>query len=258
MKKSLLSHTQLSQAKRLLFMTHMAIGDYVYQRMFLKKLAESYPNLKIDLWFDHCTIKTESWNVRRAQTLSDWFNNEPFLHNLYPVVLSPIEREALISKAQQENYDIIVFSVDTGCELYAEIAQAISKTAYIVGTWTKLSKFILKKYKIFNQCHGFIMDRGSLARHPIHITQFYQKRFAKIFGLTLTPEEIKPRMTVPEVWKEKMRIWLDNQKQGYHHPASSNATFFINYLSSQDKRNWTLDQVIQLIIELNQQHSHWT
>lgn len=262
--KSLISHQQLLQAKRLLYMTHMAIGDYVYQRMFLKKLKDCYPHLQIDLWFDDCVNKVDNWKVRRAETLSQWFSNEPFLDNLYPVAASTEERETLIYKASKENYDLIVFSVDVWSEHYAEIAREISKTAYVVGNLMRPNKFILRKFKAFKQCDGFFIDRGSLARHySLHITEFYQKRFKKFFGLSVKPEEIRPCMQVPEKWLHKMQIWLKDTKQRHQESVGSkvldvNKTVFINYLASQDKRNWKLSQVVDLIVKLNQREANWT
>lgn len=252
----LLSTTQLSQAKRLLYMTHMAIGDYVYQRIFLKKLSECYPQLQIDLWFDDCATEIDNdWRVRRGQTLLQWFKEESFLSDVYPVVSSIEQREKLIARAAHANYDIIVFSVDMLCEKYAQIARKISATAYIVGSWVKPYQAVFKKIKALKQCDDFFMDRGALAKRSIHITTFYYQRFKKIFGLSMLPKERIPHIKVPEIWHHALTTWLHSIKQ--QHQATG-GTVFINYLSSHHKRNWTWPQVIDLIEALNRRAKHWT
>jgi hypothetical protein len=35
---------------KVLYMSHLALGDYIYQGAFLKALTESYPNIKLDIW----------------------------------------------------------------------------------------------------------------------------------------------------------------------------------------------------------------
>lgn len=253
--KTLLSHVQLLKAKRLLYMTHMAIGDYVYQRMFLKKLKESYPNLQIDLWFDDCLTEVDNWNAQRGKTLSEWFQNEPFLHNLYPVASSAKAREKLIEKAGFENYDIIVFCVAVNSERYAQTARSISKKAYIVGSLIKPYKSMVKKWHVFKECDDFYWERETSSAPSVHITKFYQKQFLRVFGLLTTDEEIKPRMQVPEIWQNKMNAWLKEIKRSHQ---AIKGTIFINYLSTQEKRNWKLSQAIDLIVLFNHLEADWT
>lgn len=42
---------------KVLYMSHLALGDYIYQGAFLKALTESYPNIKLDIWIDDCRKK---------------------------------------------------------------------------------------------------------------------------------------------------------------------------------------------------------
>ena len=170
-------HQKLSHAKRLLYMTHMAMGDYVYQRMFLKKLKDKYPKLQIDLWFDNCSMKEGEWNLRRSQTLTEWFKEESFLTHLYPVAASLKEREAMIVRAQQEQYDMIVFSVDLWSENYALVARKISATAYVIGTLLHPYRKFFQKVKGFQACDKWIFASSSMNNKKLHITEFYQRRF---------------------------------------------------------------------------------
>lgn len=253
----LISHEQLSAAKRVLYMTHMAIGDYVYQRVFLQKLAENYPKLSIDLWFDNCINIDNNWNVRRAQTLTEWFQDEDFLHELYPVAASAKEREQLIARATAKNYDLIVFSVDMGCELYADIAVKIAnKKAFVAGTLISPLKDFFRKIKAFRACNTFYIAPNTLSqRRREHITALYQYRFKKLFGLSTTHEETRPRMQIPKTWRDTMQTWLIQEKETHNAIGS---TLFINYLASNIKRNWSLSQTIDLIIAWNKTHPHWT
>ncbi len=256
--KSLIPSEKLAQAKRLLYMTHMAIGDYVYQRMFLKKLHENHPNLQIDLWFDNCDPDGVAWNLRRSQTLMEWFKEEPFLSDLYPVAASLKERESLIERAREKNYDLIVFSVDMWSEHYATTARKISKNAYIVGTLIKLRRNFFQKVRAFKECNQFYITQSALKNKRFHITKFYQNRFSRLLGLRTTLEEIRPHLDVPVHWQEHMRAWLKEQKQEHHANSVNSGTIFINYLSTNEKRDWSYAQARNLIIELNKLHSGWT
>jgi hypothetical protein len=42
---------------KVLYMSHLALGDYIYQGPFLKALADTYPNIKLDVWIDDCRKK---------------------------------------------------------------------------------------------------------------------------------------------------------------------------------------------------------
>ena len=44
----------LSSCRKLLYMSHLALGDYIYQGPFLKALANNYPDLQLDIWIDDC------------------------------------------------------------------------------------------------------------------------------------------------------------------------------------------------------------
>lgn len=253
--KSLISPERLSKAKSLLYMTHMAMGDYVYQRMFLKKLQEVYPHLHIDLWFDTCSSKEGTWNIQRSKTLTQWFEEESFLHHLYPVAASLQEREEMISRAQQENYDVIVFSVDLWSEDYARVARRISKTAYIVGTLLKPHRKILEKIRTFKDCNRFLFASSSMNNTKQHITEFYQRRFERLLGLMTTKEEVRPVVEVPEYWQKHMHVWLEKEKYKNH---ATQKTVFINYLSTNKKRDWSFEQARELVIALEQLHPHST
>jgi ADP-heptose:LPS heptosyltransferase len=58
---SLISHRQLTDARRLLYMTHLAIGDYIYQGVWLKALKQKYPQLAIDIWCDARRVAADRW-----------------------------------------------------------------------------------------------------------------------------------------------------------------------------------------------------
>ncbi len=56
---SLINHKQLTNASRLLYMTHLAIGDFLYQGVWLNALKAKYPHLTIDVWFDDYDLRME-------------------------------------------------------------------------------------------------------------------------------------------------------------------------------------------------------
>ncbi|MGB0458681.1 MAG: hypothetical protein ACPGGM_01565 [Porticoccaceae bacterium] len=46
-----------SNCPRILYMSHLALGDYIYQGPFLRALTESNPNIRLDIWIDDCRKK---------------------------------------------------------------------------------------------------------------------------------------------------------------------------------------------------------
>lgn len=46
-----------SNCLKILYMSHLALGDYIYQGPFFKALVESHPNIRLDIWIDDCRKK---------------------------------------------------------------------------------------------------------------------------------------------------------------------------------------------------------
>jgi hypothetical protein len=49
--------SQSSGRLKLLYMSHLALGDYIYQGPFLKALTQCYTNIQLDVWLDDCRHK---------------------------------------------------------------------------------------------------------------------------------------------------------------------------------------------------------
>ena len=61
----------LTNKSKILYMTHLALGDYVYQGAFLKALADAYSGLQIDVWIDDCRSNQKSWHSGRNSPISN-------------------------------------------------------------------------------------------------------------------------------------------------------------------------------------------
>ena len=126
---SLISHDQLVNARRLLYMTHLAIGDFIYQGVWLNALKEKYPHIAIDIWFDDCRRKPHSWAAGRNKTLGEWLETDGSFDTIYPIVSDLAERKAQIAAASSKGYDLIVFVGKNRSEQFAKIARQISSWA---------------------------------------------------------------------------------------------------------------------------------
>lgn len=241
---------QWKNAKRVLYMTHLAIGDYYYQRTFLSELKQHYPHIELDIWIDDCRSRPKPWHAGRNQILCQWLESEPHLRRIYPICASRKERKEMIARASQENYDIVIFMAHTRTENFARFARKICPNGWVAGTHAKPFEKWLRKWWAFRQVDYAL----SLDAEPqtLHINEKYQQRFAQLFGLVF-PEKLPPlALSVPDIHLANMQQWLDDFKSSA--TPKTQRIVVLNHLSTNHRRDLPDDHVVELLIQLHQQH----
>src|SRR3989304_5069865 len=81
----------LKDTNRILFITHLALGDFTYMQQFFKKLAIEYPNLKIDLLIDDVrrTYFFWRWKYLKHSLINNWLLESSFINKVYAKTYSP-------------------------------------------------------------------------------------------------------------------------------------------------------------------------
>ncbi|GAB3038928.1 glycosyltransferase family 9 protein [Bowmanella dokdonensis] len=238
----LISKEQLEGARRILYMTHLAIGDFVYQRAFLHALKQSYPTLQLDIWIDDCRKRKKSWHAGRNQTLIQWLESEDYIENIYPIASSQQDRESIISTANAKGYDLIVFNATQRAEQYAKYARKIGPKAFIVGTRSQ-SNSILDWWH-FRHIDRIYRLSSQIA--SLHISQQYQQRFFALLGIYVPESARLYPIAVPNEFRDKINRELIGT------PVESEQIIFINHLSTTEKRNYPWPKLKALLIALHQ------
>ncbi|UAA38852.1 glycosyltransferase family 9 protein [Paraneptunicella aestuarii] len=240
-------------------MTHLAIGDYYYQRTYLAELQRQYPHLNIDIWIDDCRSRPKSWHAGRNKTLCQWLETEEHIHDIYPIAGSKEERNKLIKKAQEQDYDIIVFMARVRSENFAQIARKISAKAFIVGTKTQPMKKWLKKALAFRKLDAYIRldDEDSSSESRGHINQVYRENFQNLFGLQIAEDIQVKELIVPQEHLEQMNGWLSNLKSRHQEALELTVptrVVLINHLSTNHRRDLPWDTLAELLAKINKSH----
>ncbi|MCY7295760.1 glycosyltransferase family 9 protein [Alteromonas sp. a30] len=246
--KPLISDEQWKDAKRVLYMTHLAIGDYYYQRGFLADLKRRYPHIELDIWIDDCRYRPKSWHTGRNQVLGQWLSTEPHIRRIYPIAASKKERKETIQKAVQENYDLVIFFADKRTENFASIARQIAPKGWVVGTLAKPKQKWLKKFFAFKKLNDYINIDNS--PKVAHINDKYRLHFSCLFGVKFDANMPILGLDVPSEQQESMRLWVEDFKAKQ---AETNKLVLVNHLSTTPKRDLSWNHLVKLISGIHTQ-----
>jgi len=243
MKDSLISRDLLLKSDRILFIIPLAIGDFVYLHNYFKKLADMYPHLKIDLWIDEVrrTFCFWRWKGLKRYSLYDWVHSCSFFNKIYDETYSPLVLKKTLLKAKKENYSIVVSW--SSKRKHVKFAKLISSNGVLIGMSKKegFFRFIDKYY--YNKLNFAVNYNAFKKEHIIHTNH---SLFRKIFGLNLEEKDLYPSINIPKEWilqaKLKFLKWGINKNHS--------KVIFINTFAKPKKRNWTLEKLMKLIIEL--------
>jgi ADP-heptose:LPS heptosyltransferase len=244
---ALIPTDSMNKAVRVLYMTHMAIGDFVYQGPHLKALQQKFPNIQLDIWIDDLRDRSKSWHKRRNTTLCQWLEDQSFIHSIYPIAESACERQELIKQAQERHYDVIFFIATQRCDLYAKVARAISSTANIVGTRSKALRNPIQLWWRFKRIDGYLREQSIPAEYQNHISDLYGFRFQTLVGAKSATATLQ--ISPPDIWHQRARDRLRN-----HADETVKRWLLINPLSTSVKRDLSWAKTLRLIIALHQTH----
>ena len=241
---ALVSADVLARADRILFVAHLAIGDFTYLQACLRAFARTYPHVRIHLWVDERrrTADPAMWPHLQKYALFDWLAACPFIDKVYDRTYSPATFAESVAAARAAEYPIVASLAIVDCHRYARLIRQISPRGIVVGL-TKPAERVVhlpSRFFAYRKLDGAI-PVYTAADKPDHISAVYAGWFARFFGVDVPPAERLPRMDVPAEWMRAARAQFADW--GF---AAGRPVVFLNPYSKSPDRTWPLEFVAAL------------
>lgn len=238
----------LRQADKILFIAHLALGDFTYLQACFQAFARAYPHLQIHLWVDERrrTSRSADWAHLKKYALYDWLAECPWIAKVYDETYSPqVYRESL-AQARREDYPIVVSLAVLERHKYASMARSISPRGFVVGQKKRVRPYDLVKRFIYRKLDVSIPAYTPSPHPDQHISDIYAGWFTQLFGLEIPRAARFPVLNIADRWtayaRDQFADWgfmgVDGQ------PAR---VVFLNAFSKSVERSWPLERVIGLI-----------
>ena len=241
----------LKNADKILFVTHLAIGDFTYLQNFFQAFAKQFPHIQIDLWIDElrCTADASKWPFLQKYSLYDWADECACFRKVYRRTYSPALLSASKLEAQQENYPLLVSLATLRPQRYAKLARELGPNAMVIGMRAKSRWYAPWDNATYKQLDAsFAPFPKSATQH--HITAVYADWFEQLCGLQVTVEQRFPFVNIPAVWSSYAQRQLQSWGITEAALAQGHKIVFINAYAKTKKRCWPLSKVAELIIAM--------
>lgn len=238
----------LRQADKILFIAHLALGDFTYLQGCFQAFAQAHPHLKIHLWVDERrrTSRSSEWEQLRKYALYDWLAECPYIHKVYNETYSPALYRESLEAARREDYPIVVSLAVLERHKYASLARSISPRGFVVGQKKRVRPYDLPKRLVYRKLDAFIPAYTTATHAGQHISDIYAGWFSQLFGLEIPPSARFPVLQVADKWiAYARRQFADWGFMGADGKPSR--VVFVNAFSKSVERSWPLERVIGLI-----------
>ncbi|MEO6920996.1 MAG: glycosyltransferase family 9 protein [Collimonas sp.] len=259
MTAQLVSAERLKKTDKILFIAHLALGDFTYLQNCFQAFAQAFPHIKIHIWVDEVrrTDKAAAWPFLKKYALYDWLAECPFVAKIYQQTYSPALFEQSIVEAQQQDYPLVVSLSTLRPPMYAKLARQISPRGFVAGMRKPAGILALHKRLAYRKLDASFNPDG-VADPGVHISAVYAAWFKRLFGMESTPSSRLPFVRIPERWdryaQEQLKLWnfeRDNAQSVY--PAK---LIFINPYAKTHKRCWPLERVVELVSALRAEDAY--
>jgi heptosyltransferase-3 len=244
----LIAPALLRQADKILFIAHLALGDFTYLQACFQAFARAYPHLKIHLWVDERrrTSRASEWAHLKKYALYDWLAECPCIAKVYDETYSPqLFRESL-AQARQEAYPIVVSLAVLERHKYASMARSISPHGFVVGQKKRVRSYDLVKRLIYRKLDAFIPAYTPSSHPEQHISDIYAGWFTQLFGMEIPRAARFPVLNIADRWIDYARTqFADWGFMGVEGKPSR--VVFLNAFSKSPERSWPLERVVKLI-----------
>nr|WP_314547045.1 glycosyltransferase family 9 protein [uncultured Massilia sp.] len=239
---------RLARADKILFIAHLALGDYTYLQACFQAFAAAYPHLKIHLWVDERrrTSKASEWEHLRKYALYDWLAESPHFDKVYSETYSPALYRRSLEEAQAEDYPIVVSLAVLERHRYAIMARKISPRGFVVGQKKRVRAYDLPKRLCYRKLDAAIPAYVPSDQPEQHISDIYAGWFTQLFGMRIAPEARFPVLDIPQRWT----AWAQAQCADWGLGRAAGAAgrlVFLNAFSKSIERSWPLERVIELV-----------
>jgi heptosyltransferase-3 len=240
----------LQKSDKILFIAHLALGDFTYLQNCFQALAKAYPQLKIHLWVDEVrrTSDASKWPQLEKYSLYDWVEASPFFDKIYRRTYSPALYQESIAEARREEYPIVVSLANIRPHRYADLARTLSPRGFVAGIKERFGVFKAHHTLAYGKLDGAIAPRVPDPKARPHISDAYAYWFEQLFALDIAAAERMPFVDIPAQWSERMRQRLAD----WGFAQRSGKLVFINPFAKTAKRCWPLESVAELILAMRQ------
>jgi ADP-heptose:LPS heptosyltransferase len=241
----------LLRSRKILFISHLAIGDFAYLQNYFLAFSRKYPHLKMDLWIDEVrrTWLFWRWPHLKKYALYDWVEQCPCFNRIYRRTYSPPARWVSLSKARDEDYPIVITLATLRPHRYARLARFISPSGFIVGMVKRTRPWKVIKNYAFGRLDGRLSEEKAALPTIRHVTDMYSHWFERLCGLTLPTDQQTPFITVPSEWVDwaEKHFHLNEPQRGRPGPCKR---MFVNPYAKDKKRCWPLPVVHRFLSDL--------
>lgn len=242
----------LRKATKILFIAHLALGDFTYLQSCFRAFARAYPHIGIHLWVDERrrTSDASQWPHLKKYALYDWLAESTCFEKVYDQTYSPASYQHSIALAQREDYPIVVSLATLERHKYAQLARKICPAGFVAGQKKRVRFYDIPKHLIYRKLDARI-PAYSPATHPgQHISDIYASWFTLLFGMAMSPEARFPVLAIPGQWLAYAHRQFEDW--GFRRPPSRSGgrdkeVIFLNSFSKSPERNWPVERLIHLI-----------
>jgi heptosyltransferase-3 len=248
----------LKKSDKILFVAHLALGDFTYLQNCFQAFAQAYPHIRVHLWVDERrrTSRASEWEHLKKYVLYDWLAECPYIEKVYNQTYSPALFKQSIQEAQQQTYPIVVSLAVLERHKYAILARKISPRGFVVGQKKRVRPYDIPKYLIYRKLDAHIPAYTAASHADHHISDIYAGWFTQLFGIEIPASALFPFVHISEKWmryaNEQFLAWGFTLADDGRHQSSSKVVF-LNSFSKSDERNWPLERLIELIRKMRQQ-----
>lgn len=237
---------------KILFITHLAIGDFVYLQNCFAAFSRQYPHLRVDLWVDELrrSDDPDKWPALKKYSLYDWLDDCPYFGKIHKETYSTGLLGKSTAAARAENYDIVAYltTLRSRPPGYARLARSIAPRGFVAGI---KSPFRLLKPHLgiaYKNLDATIPLYRRPKTNPPHISNVYAGWFKTLFDIDIPPAARLPFINVPGRWRqeagERLASW---GADGGRRPI-----VLINIVAKSPQRSWTLENAAALMRAMRQ------
>ncbi len=234
----------LRKSRKILFIAHLALGDFTYLQSCFRAFARAFPHIELHLWVDERrrTSDAAQWGHLQKYALYDWLAESTCFTKVYAQTYSPALYEQSIGEAQCEEYPIVVSLATLERHKYATLARRISPSGFVAGQKKRVRFYDLPKHRIYRKLDATIPAYSARTHPGQHISEIYAGWFTLLFGIHISAAARYPVLTIPDRWmayaREQFAQWgFDGGRD----------VIFLNSFSKSPERNWPVERLIDLI-----------
>jgi heptosyltransferase III len=233
----------LATADKVLFIAHLALGDFTYLQNCFSAFSRAYPHIRLHLWIDEPRRSDDSsqWEHLRKYSLYDWVEACGLFDKIYRETYSfPLLMRSK-TEAQREEYPIVVSLAVLHGNFYADLARRLTPSGFAVALKRRLGVLNFSSRRVYRKLDATLAAYVPRSRNLGHISAIYAGWFHTLFGVEMTAEERFPFVRIPPQWQQ----YAERQLAAWGF-ARSDKILFLNAFSKSPERSWPLERVIEL------------